>query len=238
MNPLSKLTYLICFFILTSCSSTQHKEVHSLSKLGNCSEATAIANEEFSGTSLYEHLGEIAEECEKNPDNVIKYYEKIRNPMNKASALIAAYSATNQCSKAESLVERAYDGNRELYGLALVANDCRKSRKKTVNYLKVAARNNYMPAIKMLIELGVTPPPPTEKIISNSVYNTTNIQSSSTARGTSSDGSLLNKCNQDGGTRMCYNRQSQRYGQTGGTLMNSGGGIGGMSGLSGMSGLK
>ena len=47
---------------------------------------------------------------------------------------------------------------------------------------------------------------------------------------------LSNICVQDGGTNMCYDRQSQRYGQDN-NVISSGGGLSSMGGLSGMSGL-
>jgi len=223
---------IILIVFLASCSSPGHKKLHTLSSAGECKGAIVLANKEFKGKYRFIHLGEIAKECEKDNDKVIEYYVKAGSPSSKSKELMWAYINTNQCTAAEKLANKKFEGNYELLWLAEVAESCRKDRKKAVAYLTVAARNEYLPAIKELINFGVQPPEPTVKpTVTTNVYN----QRTPTNSGNMQK-DLSNICVQDGGTNMCYDRQSQRYGQDN-NVISSGGGLSSMGGLSGMSGL-
>ncbi len=228
------MKYLLIFFliILSSCSSPGHKKLHELSSIGKCKDAIDLAKEEFSGKSLLLHLGEIAVECEKNSSKAIFYFEKAGSPSSYGEELLDAYIKVKKCKNAENYINKRYSGNFELYSLGRVSKECRGNTKKAISYWTVAARNNYKAAIKALINVGVTPPAPiVQPKITTNIYNKTYNKTNNSRSSNNS-----NKCIQDGGSRMCYNSQSQRYGQTGGGII-TGGGLSGFSGLSGMSGL-
>ena len=114
---------------------------------------------------------------------------------------------SGQCSAAEKMVSEDFSGNEELFVLAEFSMLCRKDRKRKINYLIVAARDGYKPAIKALIEEGVTPPALTRKKVTK-IYNNSTTYKRST--GTASyRNTNMNKCIRDGGSLICYNRNAK-----------------------------
>ena len=113
---------------------------------------------------------------------------------------------TGQCDAAETIAEEIFSGNHQLNNLAWVSSVCRNDKRRAIAYLTVSARDNNRYAIKKLISLGVTPPEPTKKTVTK-VYNNSTTYKRST-RTVPSRNANMNKCIQDGGSLMCYNRNA------------------------------
>ena len=166
---------------------------------------------------------------------------------------INSFKASGECRKAEQLVKDEYSGQKQLYNVAMVFIECDGEKSKGLKILKTLAAGEYMPAMARLIELNAASPQMIKRynILQSAEEQadyerwqarkqrllnygrTTTTVSSRNNRSTGID----NRCIQDGGTQMCYNRQSQRYGNS---SNNSGisspySGVSGQSGISGMS---
>lgn len=143
-----------------------------------------------------------------------------------------------QCRKAEQLVIDEYSGQKQLYRRAMIYIDCDKNKSQGVKILKKLADGDYLPALERLIEYDIATSKEQrryrdlkaaaararyerEKAISESMQRLAcnpaigggGCSGSSSGTTTSAPKQLdNNKCIQDGGTLMCYDRQSQRYG--------------------------
>jgi len=143
-----------------------------------------------------------------------------------------------QCRKAEQLVVDEYSGQKQLYRRAMIYIDCDKNKSQGVKILKKLADGDYLPALERLIEYDIATSKQQRryrdlkaaaarasyerrKAISESMQRLACNPaiggggcSGSSGRTTTSQPKQLDndKCIQDGGTLMCYNRQSQRYG--------------------------
>lgn len=160
---------------------------------------------------------------------------------------------SGQCRVAENLITSSYSGQQQLYNVAMVYIECDEETSKGLTILNTLAAGEYTPAMARLIELNLATPQMIRR------YNT--LQSAAAQadyerrqariRSLKSYGQTTttvsprsnrpmgidNRCIQDGGPQMCYNRQSQRYGNS---SDNSGisspySGVSGQTGISGMS---
>ena len=145
---------------------------------------------------------------------------------------------TGQCRKAEQLVTNEYSGQKQLYSRAMIYIDCDGKKSDGVKILKKLADGDYLPALERLIEYDIASSAQQRryrelkaaaarasyerrKAISESMQRLAcnpaigggGCSSRPSSATTSSTKQLDNtKCIQDGGTLMCYDRQSQRYG--------------------------
>lgn len=166
---------------------------------------------------------------------------------------ISLLKESGECRKAEQLIKDEYSGQEELYDLALLYSECDGEKSKGLKILKTLAAGEYMPAMARLIELNAASPQMIKRYnilqsaaeqaayerrqarkqrLLNYGRTTTTVSS-----GSNRPMGIDNRCVQDGGTQMCYNRQSQRYGNS---SDNSGisspySGVSGQTGISGMS---
>ena len=166
---------------------------------------------------------------------------------------ISLLKESGECRKAEKLIKDEYSGQEELYDLALLYSECDGEKSKGLKILKTLAAGEYMPAMARLIELNAASPQMIKRYnilqsaaeqaayerrqarkqrLLNYGRTTTTVSS-----GSNRPMGIDNRCVQDGGTQMCYNRQSQRYGNS---SDNSGisspySGVSGQTGISGMS---
>ena len=137
---------------------------------------------------------------------------------------ISLLKVSGECRKAEQLIKDEYSGQEELYDLALLYSECDGEKSKGLKILKTLAAGEYMPAMARLIELNAASPQMIKRynILKQAAYErrqarkqrlynygrTTTTVSSRSNRPME----INNRCIQDGGTQMCYDRQSQRYG--------------------------
>jgi len=131
-----------------------------------------------------------------------------------------------ECRKAEQLVIDEYAGQLEVYKRAMIYINCDKNKSKGVRLLKKLADADYIPALERLIEYDVATKRQHKRYTelkaaaAQRAYERRQRQKERllnygkrTTRTTSAPKQLdNNKCIQDGGTLMCYDRQSQRYG--------------------------
>jgi len=133
---------------------------------------------------------------------------------------------TGQCRQAEALVEQEFKGQKQLYERAMIYIRCDKQKTKGIRTLQKLANGDYIPALERLIEYDVATAAQQKRYreLKDAIaraayerrqrqkqrllsYGKTTTKTQSRPRGLDN-----NKCIQDGGTLMCYNRQSQRYG--------------------------
>jgi len=165
------------------------------------------------------------------------------------SGEIKSFKKAGECRKAENLIKKKYSGQTQLYNTAMVYIECDGEKSKGLKTLKTLAAGEFMPAMARLIEFNVA----SSQMIKR--YNTLKSiaaerrqasinrllnygrGSAQPASGKSFPKKIDNRCIQDGGTRMCYNRQSQRYGNSGDSsgISSPYSGVSGQTGISGMS---
>ena len=165
---------------------------------------------------------------------------------------INSLKESGECRMAEQLVKKEYSGQKQLYNVAMVYIECDGEKSKGLKILKTLASGEYMPAMARLIELNAASSQMIKRYnilqsaAEQAAYErrqaskqrllnygrTTRTVSSGSNRPTEID----NRCIQDGGTQMCYNKQSQRYGNRSSSGISSPySGVSGQSGISGMS---
>jgi hypothetical protein len=166
---------------------------------------------------------------------------------------INSFKKSGKCRMAENLIMEEYSGQKQLYNVAMVYIECDGEKSKGLKILKTLASGEYMPAMARLIELNAASSQMIKRYnilqsaAEQAAYErrqaskqrllnygrTTRTVSSGSNRPTGID----NRCIQDGGTQMCYNRQSQRYGNSSSSsgISSPYSGVSGQSGISGMS---
>ena len=128
---------------------------------------------------------------------------------------------------AEELIKEKYSGQDQLYQRALVHIECSRETSKGLNMLNTLASGEYMPAMARLIELNEASPQMIKRYntlkyaAEQAAYERREAQKRrllsygqvtvKTPSGNKRSMEIDNRCIQDGGTQMCYNRQSQRY---------------------------
>ena len=89
--------------------------------------------------------------------------------------IIQNLSLRGECEEAERVANAKLNGNPLLVIIAAISNDCLKNTERAIEYLKVAARDGFLIAIRLLIDQGITPPEPTKKVVTiNKTYNSYN----------------------------------------------------------------
>lgn len=73
----------------------------------------------------------------------------------KAMREISKLEDTYQCDKAEAITRQKLTGGEQLFGLASIAYNCEKNEEKGIRYLKQAADQGYVPALKRLVSMGI-----------------------------------------------------------------------------------
>ena len=71
--------------------------------------------------------------------------------MREISKLEHAY----QCDKAKAIARQKLTGGELLFGLGSISYNCEKNEEKGIGYLKQAADQGYVPALKRLVSMGI-----------------------------------------------------------------------------------
>jgi hypothetical protein len=260
MHLLKTLTILVVMLFAAGCSNTRD-EINSLKESGECRMAEQLIKEKYSGQEELYDLALLYSECDGEKSKGLKILKTLASDeyMPAMARLINLNAASPQMTKRYNVLQCRDQTNSQFYsrkqkissiarrwtlgggakygsggiGRASVEADIWADAELS----KLAVwKNNDM---KSCDSAGTrsnssfqTMPPPFYEI--GKSQNGSNSTSSETDN---SPMTIDNSCIQDGGTQMCYNRQSQRYGNS---SDNSGisspySGVSGQTGISGMS---
>ena len=234
MKLKTSLTVLLVILFAAGCSDTRD-EINSLKESGECRMAEQLIKEEYSGQKELYNLALVYTECDRNHNKALKVFKNLASDeympamarlikLNAASSqMIKRYKilqcvskigrlASSRKQKISSIARRWTLGGGAKYGSggigrasteADIWSDTERSKLAVWknNELK---RCNSVDAIKNSSRLNMLPP-------LNEIGKSQNTSNSSD----SETGSIIkidNSCIQDGGTQMCYDSQSQRYG--------------------------
>lgn len=122
-------------------------------------------------------------------------------------------STQGECSAAERIATQNFRSSELFLFKGIIADECRNEKEVAIRYMTIAARAGSDIAISWMIENDLTPPA-IERVEQRvaPAPTTTNTTVILQQPRRAPMGSNLNSCVQDGGSRMCYNRQSQIYG--------------------------
>lgn len=125
---------------------------------------------------------------------------------------IERLSNAGECNAAERLATQNFRSTTLFILKGAIADECKNDRDLAIRYMTVAARAGADPAISWFIDNNLTPPAierNEQRVAPAPTTTNTTIIVQQPRRAPM--GSNLNSCVQDGGSRMCYNRQSQIY---------------------------
>ena len=159
--------------------------------------------------------------------NLIALIALLLAACNSTKSEISSFKVSGKCRMAEELIKEKYSGQDQLYQMALVHIECSREPSKGLKILNTLASGEYMPAMARLIELNEASPQMIKRYnilkyaAEQAAYERREAQKQrllsygqATAKMPSPNKRPMeidNRCIQDGGTQMCYNRQSQRY---------------------------
>jgi hypothetical protein len=259
MHRLKTLTSVLFILFAAACSTTRD-EISLLKESGECRKAEQLIKDEYSGQEELYDLALLYSECDGDYNKSLKITKKMASDeyMPAMARLINLNAASPQMIKRYKILKCRSQINSQFYSRKQkISSIARRwtlggarygsggiGRASTeaeiwsdIERSKLAVwKNNEM---KRCDSAGTrsnssfqTLPPPFFEI--GKSQNGSNSTSSET---NNSPMTIDNSCIQDGGTQMCYNRQSQRYGNS---SDNSGisspySGVSGQNGISGMS---
>jgi hypothetical protein len=254
------LTILVVMLFAAGCSNTRD-EINSLKESGECRKAEQLIKEKYSGQNELYNLALVYTQCDKDQNKGLKVFKNLASDeylpamarlinLNAASPqMIKRYNILQCRSQISTLVhsrkrkissiQRSWSmGGGARYGsggLGRAGIEAEIWADVELNKLAVWENNELKRCNSMGLKTSSGPlnPPPAF----NELKEPQNGSNSTASETNNSPMTIDNSCIQDGGTQMCYNRQSQRYGNS---SDNSGisspySGVSGQTGISGMS---
>jgi|GEM_PF-3469281 len=253
------LAVLLVMLFAAGCSNTRD-EINSLKESGECRMAEQLVKKEYSGQKQLYNVAMVYIECDGEKSKGLKILKTLASSeyMPAMARLINLNAASPQMTKRynvlqcrdqigslfysrkqniSSIARRWTFGGGAKYGSGGIGRaSIEADIWADVELSKLAVwKNNEMKRCSLIGEgaraSSPNRPPPFYEI--GKSQNGSNSTSSET---NDKPMTIDNSCIQDGGTRMCYNRQSQRYGNRSSSGISSPySGVSGQSGISGMS---
>ena len=227
------LTILVVMLFAAGCSDTRD-EINSLKESGECRKAEQLIKEKYSGQNELYNLALVYTQCDKDQNKGLKVFKNLASNeyLPAMARLIELNAASPQMTKRYNIlqcrdqistlvysrkqkissIQRSWTLGGAKYGSGGIGRASVEAdiwADVELNKLAVWTSNELNRCNSMGLKTSSAPlnPPPF-----NELKKSQNGSNSTASETNNSPMTIDNSCIQDGGTQMCYNRQSQRYG--------------------------